>query len=358
MLGSFRFFLALCVIIFHLTGHVPAIGMLAVECFYVISGYLMTLVLNENYRFELLPFVENRFLRLYPSYYALALFTLGAWAIASPAPSFHAAWEWQGRIADYVGNLLIFPWNLSLPPEWSSHFRILPPTWSVAVEICCYALLWIIVARRWWTAALALALTAALHVSTFIHGEDPLARYFPVSASMLAFSLGSLTYRIAIHWERVRPDWLKADKTQAALLAVGIALYLVNWMAGLRDATVTSNVTFYLDMLIASLVAVAFHRIRVTGRLGWLDRWLGDLSYPIFLAQFTGGYIAWRLLGSHAENRGWLIAILAIALSVGIGVLCVLLIDRPMQKLRGRIRRHAKANKVVGGLSGIARQSE
>jgi len=44
MLGILRFFLASCVVVFHMSGHAPIIGVLAVNCFYVISGYLMTLV--------------------------------------------------------------------------------------------------------------------------------------------------------------------------------------------------------------------------------------------------------------------------------------------------------------------------
>jgi hypothetical protein len=45
MLGLVRFFMATCVVVFHLTLLVPNIGMLAVNYFYVISGYLITMVL-------------------------------------------------------------------------------------------------------------------------------------------------------------------------------------------------------------------------------------------------------------------------------------------------------------------------
>ena len=69
MLGVIRFFLASCVIYFHLANQTPDLGLYAVNCFYVISGYLITLILHSTYNFELSRFALNRFLRLYPTYW-------------------------------------------------------------------------------------------------------------------------------------------------------------------------------------------------------------------------------------------------------------------------------------------------
>jgi peptidoglycan/LPS O-acetylase OafA/YrhL len=351
MLGSFRFFLALCVVVYHLSAAIPAIGQLAVECFYTISGYLMTLVLNENYRFKLLPFAENRFLRLYPSYYALILLTLCAWGAWPGTAPFHSAWNWNydnaNHISDCLANLLIFPW--SLPIGIHSPFRVLPPTWSVAVEIACYALLWLFVSRRWWTATITICAAAVWHAYTFEQGMGENARYFPVSSSMLAFSLGSLTYRIALRVEQARPEWLSKNVAQIAFLGLGITAFLLNWGANIRHGDFSSNAYFYFDMVIASLACLSFHRIRVNGVLGSIDRWLGDLSYPIFLGQFTAGYITWRLMGSPAAMRGWDITIGAICLSICFGIACVVLIDRPLQRLRGKVRRAAQRTCRLSG---------
>lgn len=48
MLGLIRFFLASCVIAFHLTARIPALGNFAVNCFYVISGFLITYICMKH----------------------------------------------------------------------------------------------------------------------------------------------------------------------------------------------------------------------------------------------------------------------------------------------------------------------
>lgn len=74
MLGLMRFILALLVVVSHLTGGGASPffahwGIFAVFGFYLISGYLMTIILNEKYFFNFTTFALNRFLRLFPIYY-------------------------------------------------------------------------------------------------------------------------------------------------------------------------------------------------------------------------------------------------------------------------------------------------
>ena len=69
MLGIIRFLLASCVVAFHLTGKLPFLGQFAVNFFYIISGFLITLILNKTYKFNVISFSANRFLRLYPTYF-------------------------------------------------------------------------------------------------------------------------------------------------------------------------------------------------------------------------------------------------------------------------------------------------
>ena len=51
-MGIYRFLLALNVVIFHLLD-VPAIGPFAVFSFFVLSGFLMTLIMKETYGYSL-----------------------------------------------------------------------------------------------------------------------------------------------------------------------------------------------------------------------------------------------------------------------------------------------------------------
>lgn len=77
-IGFLRFFLAASVLMAHVGGGPMLSARLSVFCFYIISGYLITRVLNENYRFGLTSkfiFIFNRFLRIYPLFFIFTLLT-------------------------------------------------------------------------------------------------------------------------------------------------------------------------------------------------------------------------------------------------------------------------------------------
>lgn len=78
MFGFLRLWLAVMVVVGHLFW-LPDIGRYAVFNFYILSGYLMTTVMHESYGYSsqgVGKFVGNRFLRLYPTYWAAALFSI------------------------------------------------------------------------------------------------------------------------------------------------------------------------------------------------------------------------------------------------------------------------------------------
>jgi hypothetical protein len=57
-MGIYRHLLACCVVVEHLSGNIPSLthtGMFAVVGFYVLSGYLITRVLNDVYGVPLRP---------------------------------------------------------------------------------------------------------------------------------------------------------------------------------------------------------------------------------------------------------------------------------------------------------------
>ena len=78
MFGILRLSFALMVVAGKFVGVevIPGIG---VWGFFLLSGFLITLVLNEKYSYSkggLRKFFVSRFLRLYPCYYAVMLLTL------------------------------------------------------------------------------------------------------------------------------------------------------------------------------------------------------------------------------------------------------------------------------------------
>lgn len=347
MLGSFRFFLALCVVVFHLSGgmlgEVRNLGQFAVECFYVISGFLITMILVETYKFDFRSFATNRALRLYPSYYAFAIAALAMWLTLPRMDEFHPCWVWAGRVTDVIGNLLIWPWTLFPDAPNNFKFRLIPSTWSIAVEICCYFLLWAFAARSLKLSVLALLASAAYHVYAVFNIPDSAARYYPVSAAMLAFSAGSIAYRFSAKLTALRPTWMTQQKNFPVMLIAAVALFLCTWSASTYDRSATSNPFYYGVIIVAAVVVLAFHGLRAGGALGKVDRWLGDLSYPVFLIHYPAGYVAWLALGQPTEIRSWTIALMAIPISMAASWLVVRLVDIPLRKTRDSVRSEAIA---------------
>src|SRR5450755_3866284 len=95
-MGLFRLALAWSVLLGHSGGH-GFFGLafldrqLAVQCFFIISGFYMALVLNEKYTGpgRYWTFVQQRFLRLYPTYLiilAVILLLDGVISLSSGVP--------------------------------------------------------------------------------------------------------------------------------------------------------------------------------------------------------------------------------------------------------------------------------
>ena len=84
-MGLIRFLLASMVVLFHTSsifGYHPMTGNVAVQCFYIISGFYMTLILNEKYtgRKSNTLFYTNRALKIYPIYFTV-LIMLIVWSV-------------------------------------------------------------------------------------------------------------------------------------------------------------------------------------------------------------------------------------------------------------------------------------
>jgi peptidoglycan/LPS O-acetylase OafA/YrhL len=283
-MGIYRYLLACGVVAEHLSG-VPSLthtGMFAVVGFYVLSGYLITRVLNDVYGFRFAPFWSNRILRLYPLYFVfLAIGLVLVFGTNNAADFFPAVWKARPGFDDWFGLITIFPMGVS-PMDW--HFRPVPSIWSVGVELLNYALLYVVVARGK-QAALWIAIGAAsYHVFGLWRGDGLDARYFPFYAALLPFALGALIYFYTRSSRKISPG-------KALLLCspVAIVCVLAGVLGGVRD-TWLFEVLFYLNLLFQCLAVLALARVTQLPHLR-LDKVVGDLSYPVFLGHWLVGYV-------------------------------------------------------------------
>ena len=342
MLGLFRFVLAMLVVIAHLTQGVLFFehwGFFAVFGFYLVSGYLMTVILNETYFFRFFSFAINRALRLFPIYYLVAITSVFVLSIAPSPGTFHPAWESsQHGLLDVLANALIFPFEF-----YNAPFRLIPPIWSIAVELTNYLLLWLVVARNRKLAIAAFVVALAYHVISIAAGMNWGTRYSPSYAALLPFSLGACIY------------FYRSSVTALSFAAIRrIAIYSsVAWFANLilcglltKPGSRYFDLFFYINLgcLLAFISCVANSSLRTLFRKS--GKVLGDMAYPIFLVHWIVGFTV-SFLVLDGQRRGLPLLAVSVPPILVFSYLLAWLANRWFEPLRNKVRSNIQVSSNV-----------
>ena len=343
-MGVIRLILALAVVLSHMPGSgVNFIsGGLAVQSFLIVSGFYMALVLDGKYADRGL-FYSNRLLRLAPTYLVMlviagvALFAFGVSGTGSVEIFQRAFSDPVTAVVMAFENLFVLGQELlfwfSIGPDGGLIFDaagplpsgtvtvgwqalLVPQSWSISMELMFYALAPFL-ARMSWPALFGVGLASvALRFSGHLLPTDYLlwaGRFFPTA--LFLFVMGMLAHR-ALPWAMKAPKWI------GVALGVAICAMLVFLpLAGLPDELYRWTAYLALTATIPFIFA-AFRNV------GW-DRWLGELSYPLYLCHLFVLSLVITLSGEQSVPIG-VIASLARA------TLLVVLIEKPLDRWRQR----------------------
>jgi len=329
MFGGLRFLLAFLVVASHLVGsqYLAHFGFYAVRGFFVLSGFLMTAALNDVYAFDGGRFWLNRMLRLLPPYFFVCALTLAV-VVALPAQAglYFKFWRTTPNLADIVINLTVLPLQFS-----GSGFRMIPPFWSVAIEIDMYLLLYLVIARRMGFAWVALIAGLAYQLACAYAGMDWAGSYFTAPAALLPFAVGALLY-FSVKQNALR---FGAGLSLMALAAWGANMAAGGWI--FPDSYVF-GVGYYVDTLLFAVVVSGLIGCRMPAWFEVADRMLGEWAYPVFLVQWLVGFVV-AVTFLHETWRGWALLLLA-AVPITLTAAAVALINRRLvEPLRQKIRK-------------------
>ena len=346
-MGALRFLLAMSVLSAHLAFYPvglphPLNPDVAVQGFYVVSGFLITLVLHEKYSGSLWLFYSNRALRIFPIYWATLMLYLIVDLLVdskafSAAPALLEGYRlptvssWVAQNASALGpmsvmsliftNTFIFGQDVlafirkdgtvSITPDLFYHlFIVIRVAWTLAIELGFYLIAPFIVRRVPAIAGLLVASLLAQLLCYHISELNPgwYSRILPFALAW--FMAGALAYH---GYVRLRPRSGERDVKRyaiAATLAVAFLTAAYPWLPFARP-------------LYLCAVALCLPGVVLLGRSNPLDKVLGDLSYPIYLVH--------PLFMIVILPTG---QVVPVALSLALAYLLTVLLEKPLDLYR------------------------
>lgn len=342
-MGVFRLILAWLVVAGHTQGYWDfcfiQIGTVAVATFFFISGYLMPLTFNTHYAQYGFSagsrrFYINRFLRIYPIYWiSLAAILLGKFLVGQGVLGGHALRHEFSNPTVYIQNFALLGINQSA--LWGSDLLFNVPAWSLDVELQYYLLVPIIVllAIRFHKALLTiLAILSMVSIYLYLNHYLTLEAN-DINPSLIGWSffffLGYVFYESDQIQKIISDNWIRVWITVSALFIVA------NTLHSLR----VTPLVFTLGFLLASASLLVAQK---ENRFGALDKFAGDLSYPIYILHIgilgmTNNLYA-HLSGIGINYRFTIVLLVNMFLSTAIAYVVLRITDGPIERLRARIR--------------------
>jgi len=341
MFGAYRTLLACLVLFFHLV-RVPLIGQYAVHAFFVLSGFLMTLVMQQTYGYNAkgrLAFALNRALRLYPSYFAVLAIAALAIALLGSATStgFRSVMDLPGTAAAWAQNMSMV-YASQFPDD--TRPRLSPATWALTIELLYYALICLGISRNRTITWIWFGLSLAYHAWVQVEGLGNAYAYSHIASGSLPFAVGALLfhYRDRVPTHALNPHALAVAGT-LAVVALAAAALIGEWLIG----PLVLPMAFYGNIaLSAAFVGILAAAVGGRQHDRHIDRRVGDFSYHIYLLHWPVGLVVYTQLfglASPARSITSLAAALAtLAMCMAISLLLTRLIDQPVERWRRALR--------------------
>jgi exopolysaccharide production protein ExoZ len=303
-------------------------GRLGVEVFFVISGFIMTMIAGDG-AFRPGRFLGRRALRIVPAYWA-ATFLVAAFALALPN-QFRTT---VPTIEGLIKSLLFMP---SLHPK----APLLALGWTLDFEAFFYVVFASLFFLRSELRTVVLCGLFAALVATGLNLRDPShVQDFYTSMSLIGFCAGTLVAQLYRHgW--LTPDSKLRQALIGAVLVLLVAFYVLPW----NDVDRTPLPLHLLMSLTAVSIVLLGLQIEVAGLLprSATLKYLGDASYSLYLFHLFAIAAVWavakRLFDTQQPLAYLGCAAAAIIAGIGFSLVCHHLVERPFLKAGWRWRR-------------------
>ncbi|KAF1043025.1 MAG: O-acetyltransferase OatA [Herbaspirillum frisingense] len=341
------------VVIFHAFPEWFAGGFIGVDVFFVISGFLISLIIFNNLehgRFSIVDFYVRRVKRIFPALMTVMSLCLVAGWFVLFADEYKQLGKHLFGGSTFISNFLF--WRESGYFDNSAETKPLLHLWSLAIEEQFYLfwpLLLAFVWKRRWGFLRIMGVIALLSfgVNLYLIGHDQTAAFYSPLARFWELMVGGALGYINLHRRDLNQHYQNLQAwAGVVLLAVGFAL-----MKGERAfpgwwALLPSIGAF---LLLSAGPGAWFNR-RVLASKGMV--WVGLISYPLYLWHWPLLAFATIIQGQTAPPA-WRLA--AVAGAVLLSWLTFLFIERPL-RISGKVKvvLTLLAINVAVGLGGMA----
>jgi len=300
MLGTFRFILAYLVFSSHFPGYVAKLnlGITSVIIFYFISGHLMMKSYARFKKYSPTPvrsFYIDRCIKIFPQYLIVLALTVICFKFLGPSGQ-NTYESVSFETTKIIFDALLIPLNFATGSIGDLYLNIgsraiIPPAWSLSVEFNFYLMvpLLVLITQK---KLLVVTITSGALLTFSIFSENPYLGtynfgYRYIATMLVVFIFGMLSSSTE-------------DRDKKATLLIW-AYFVTLFIIVLPPFTAWYQFAVQ-EIIIGIVIALPlfhfFMNFKTQNKwLTLLDRWLGDLSYPIFLSHILGIYLAQHLFG-------------------------------------------------------------
>lgn len=275
MYGTLRFFLAILVALSHLGVSLPNFnqGVFAVIIFYMLAGMVSYKLITNVYLKTPFAYYKDRFKRIYPLYFlslllAIVLYFIGinSYFVSKP-PSY----------IDWISNFTIFPLAYYMYSD-IDRFTLIPPVWSLAVELQFYLFApFIFTSKRFFYILYIFSLFIFTLAIIGVLNTDYFG-YRLLIGVIFIFLLGSLLY--------------KAKSNDKKALQILCLTYILVFCLGAYIFTFSLKQPYNYEVISSLLIGmpiIYFYSSTITKNI---DDYLGQISYGLFLFHFPALWLS------------------------------------------------------------------
>ena len=299
LMGLLRFFLASLVLLSHMGISIAGLnpGVSAVIVFYMLAGHVVSQLwtrrpLHGSYQW----FYQDRLWRIVPLYLFALAFAIALWGFGAHSYFISSSPE----LSDWLANLLIIPLNYYVYTGQDT-FTLLPPTWSLGVELQFYLLVPFLLNRPRFAVGAALLSFAVFTLAQCGVLNTDVFGYRLLAGVGFVFLAGTLLGK---------PDRL--SQSGLALLWLCSVIYGTWLVSGEHHLPYNTEVA--LGVVLGLPLLVVFQGFPRQGLWQTLQRRAGELSYGVFLLHFPCIWLL-EMLGFAGPSKAWLVFVLSALLA-------------------------------------------